>query len=172
MKWVKAGLSLFLVFHLFCMLLVPNSDNYAGEFFLKFTQPYLFFFELTNTWNFFAPNPEPPIYIDYQLLDAQGQSYVTGRWPDIKTPYFLRERQTRLITAADFMVNNEHRAEKMMVNYFCHQIPHPGSVRLWRIMETAPSSAEVASGRRTIGDEVGEERKFVSHTFCDLQAAK
>ena len=88
MKWVKAGLSLFLVFHLFCVLLVPNSDNYMGEFFLKVTQPYLFFLELTNTWNFFAPNPEPPIYIDYQLIDAQGQPYFSGRWPDIKEPYF------------------------------------------------------------------------------------
>jgi hypothetical protein len=166
MKWVKAGLSLFIVFHLFCVLLVPNSDNATGEFFLRFTKPYLFFFEMTNTWNFFAPNPEPPIWIDYQLLDAQGQPYFNGRWPDIQKPYFLRERQTRLITAADFMVNNEVSAEKMMVNYLCHLQPHPDSLRLWRIMETVPTSADVASGRRTIGDGVGEDRKFVSHDFC------
>lgn len=172
MKWVKAALSLFLVFHLFCVLLVPNSDNETGEFFLEFIRPYVFFFELTNTWNFFAPNPEPPIYVDYQLVDAQGQPYLDGRWPDIKVPYFLRERQTRLITAADFMVNNEVSAEKMMVNYFCHLTPRPDSLRIWRIMETVPAAADVASGKRKIGDGVGEDRKFVSHTFCEAEVRK
>jgi hypothetical protein len=168
-RWVRAGLSVYILFHLFCVLLVPNSDNYTGNYFLKALQPYVYFFELTNNWNFFSPNPEPPIYVEYELLDDQGQTARTGRWPDVKDPFFWRERQTRRITAADFMVSQELRAEKMMVGYLCHQAQHPHSVRLWRVMEPVPTPDDVVSGRRRLGDGVGAEKKFVSHTFCDSE---
>lgn len=164
---MKAGLSLFVVFHLFCVLLVPNSDNYAGNYFLKIMEPYLYFFEMTNNWNFFSPNPEPPVYVEYELLDDQGNSYSSGQWPDTKETYFWSDRQTRRISAADFMVNQELRAEKMMVGYFCHQIPQPHGIRIWRSMDTIPTPAEIVSGKRRIGDKIGTDRKFVSHTFCN-----
>src|SRR4051794_25766694 len=82
MKWLRAGLSLFVIFHVFSVLVVPNSDNYLGAYFSKIMQPYLYFFEMTNNWNFFSPNPEPPIYVEYQLLDSMGDPYLSGRWPE------------------------------------------------------------------------------------------
>jgi hypothetical protein len=167
MKRVKAGLSVFILFHLFCILLAPNSDNYTGFRFGKLIQPYVFFLELTNNWNFFAPNPEPPIYVEYELVDPDGQGYKQGMWPEEKDPFFLRDRQTRRISSADFMVNTEMHAEKMMVPYLCNLTPRPHSIRLWRVMRTVPSPQDVESGKRQIGDRVGEDRKFVSHTFCD-----
>jgi hypothetical protein len=167
---VRGVLSVFLVFHLTCVLLAPNSDNYAGMALTPLIQPYLTFFEMTNTWNFFSPNPEPPIYVEYELLDDQGSAYQSGRWPEEKDPYFLRERQTRRITAADFMVNSEISAEKMMVHYLCSQRPGPRALRLWRVMETLPRPQEITSGKRKLGDGVGKERKFVSHTFCESKS--
>lgn len=166
LRWIKAGLSLYLVFHLLCALVVPNSDNYVGARLSPLITPYAFFFELTNTWNFFAPNTEPPIYVEYELVDEKGDVFRRGRWPEQDENLYLRERQTRRITAADFMVNLEIRAEKMMVAYLCHRSPAPHALRLWRVMETIPRPEEVASGRRKIGDGVGTERKFVSHTYC------
>lgn len=167
MKWVKAGLSLFLVFHLFCVLLVPNSDNYVGNYFSKIMLPYLYFFELTNNWNFFSPNPEPPVYVEFELVDTQGQAFLSGQWPDARDSFFWRDRKTRRVSAADFMVNQELRAEKIMVSYLCHRDPRTHSIRIWRAMDTIPTPEEVVSGKRRIGDGVGTERKFVSHTFCN-----
>jgi hypothetical protein len=57
----------------------------------------------------------------------------------------------------------------MMVAYFCSRAPKPRSLRLWRVAEPVPTAAEVVEGKRKLGDGVGAERKFVSHTFCELQ---
>jgi hypothetical protein len=166
-KLLRCGLSLAIVFHLFCVLLAPNGESSLGISMSALIQPYLYFFELTNSWNFFSPNPEPPIYVEYELLDKSGETLQRGSWPEKNDPYFLRERQNRRITATDFMVGTEIRAEKMMVPYLCGLEPKPAALRLWRAMYSFPTPAEIVSGKRKIGDDVGKDRKFVSHTFCN-----
>jgi hypothetical protein len=167
LRAVKAGLSVFLLFHLFCVGLFPLSDTPTGMKLTEFVQPYVFTLELTNNWNFFSPNPSPPIYIEYELVGENGEAFRSGRWPEPKNPFFWRDRQVRRITATDFMMSGEMRAEKMMVSYFCGSTsPRPRALRLWRVAEPFPTTAEVVAGTRKLGDGVGAERKFVSHTFC------
>lgn len=142
-----------------------------GERLTRFARPYIMGLELTNNWNFFSPNPAPPIFIDYELLDDKANVLSDGRWPEPKDPFFWRDRQTRRITATDFMIAGEVRAEKMMVAYFCngnHKGLKPHSVSLWRVAETVPAADEVAAGKRSLGDGKGTERKFVSRTFCEM----
>jgi hypothetical protein len=167
-KWVKAGLSVFIAFHLFCVILFPICDTPMGERLTHWARPYVLALELTNNWNFFSPNPSPPIYVDYELVDDHGEIQSEGRWPEPKDPFFWRDRQTRRITATDFMIAGEVRVEKMMVSYFCNQPSHPHSVRLWRAMESQPTAEQVVSGQRRPGDGKGTERKFVSQTFCSM----
>lgn len=166
MRWVRAGLSLYLVFHLFCVVMIPNTDTPPGLKLQRFLAPYAFFMEFTNTWGFFAPDPQVPIYVEYELSDARGEAFDRGQWPEAKNPYFLRERQNRRVTVADFVINSELRVEKMMVNYLCHQPSKPRSVRLWRSMDSMPSPADVVSGKRVVGDGVDRQKRFVSQTFC------
>jgi hypothetical protein len=131
MRAIKAGLSVFIAFHLFCVVLFPVSDSPMGARLTSWVQPYVLTFELTNNWNFFSPNPSPPIYIEYELLGEAGEPVRSGRWPEPQDPYFWRDRQTRRITATDFMIGTEIRAEKMMVAYLCStSSPRPRSLRL------------------------------------------
>jgi hypothetical protein len=134
--------------------------------FVKFMEPYLYFFELTNGYSFFSPNPEPPIYIEYELLAPNGDSLRRARWPEAKDPFFLRERQNRRISATDYMMVSDIRTEKMMVPYLCQKEPLVHSVKLWRVMYSFSTPQEVAEGKRTIGDDVNSVRQYVSHTFC------
>lgn len=168
LRALKIGLSVFIAFHLYCITLFPVSDSPMGMRLTHWVRPYVLAFELTNNWNFFSPNPSPPIYIDYEFLGEQGEAIRSGRWPEPQDPYFWRDRQTRRITATDFMLASEIRVEKMMVSYFCATVtPRPRSLRLWRVAEPVPTPAEVADGKRKLGDGVGAERKFVSHNFCE-----
>lgn len=165
---IKAALSAFIVFQLFSVLLVPNAQNWLGTKAAPVIEPYVNFFELTNAWSFFAPDPgPPPVFVEYEKLDRKGESLGLGRWPEVKDPYLLRERQNRRIAAAEYMMANELRAEKMMLQYLCRQHPEAGSFRIWRIMYTVPDFQDVASGKRKIGDDVGLERRLVSHSFCE-----
>lgn len=168
LKWAKAALSVFIVFQLTVVLLAPNSDHYVGTKLKPFVEPYANFFELTNKWSFFAPEPgPPPVFVEYELLDSKGESIRIARYPEEKNPYFLRDRQNRRIASVEFMMPGEDRVEKVMVPYLCGKNPQADSVKLWRIAYQIPTMEDVASGKRQIGDDVNLERRVVSHTFCE-----
>lgn len=165
---MRAGLSVFLIYHLFAVIVVPNGNTYLGKVVAPYVEPYANFFELTNAWSFFAPEPgPPPVYIEYELLDRKGESFHRGRWPEYPDPFWMRDRQNRRIAAAEYMMASETRAERMMLQYLCARNPEAGSARIWRVMYSIPGFREVASGTRRIGDEVNMERRLVSHSFCE-----
>lgn len=167
-NWLRAGLSALIIYHLMAIMLAPNAENHLGMKLGPLLNPYIFGLEFTNGWSFFAPNPEPPIFIEYELLGAKGERLHYGRWPEeTKDSFFLRERQNRRVSSTDFMISAEIRTEKIMVPYLCSRELAARSLRLWRVMHTLPSMAEVESGKRKLGDDVGVEKRFVSHSFCE-----
>lgn len=168
LRGLKAGLSLLLVFQLLVMVLGPNGRNYLGEKVAPIMNPYLAFFELTQQWSFFAPEPgPPPVFIEYALLNARGAELGKGRFPDMEHPPYLRERLNRRIAATEYMMQDERRAERIMLPYLCRKYPEAKAVQLWRLAFTIPSMAEVAAGKRRIGDEVDLERREISTSFCE-----
>ncbi|MFL5812729.1 MAG: hypothetical protein ACJ763_04070 [Bdellovibrionia bacterium] len=168
LKWIKAALSVFVVFQLTVVLLAPNGDHYVGATLEPFVEPYANFFELTNKWSFFAPEPgPPPVFVEYEILGANGESIHKARFPEEKSPYFLRDRQNRRIASVEFMMPGEDRVEKVMVPYLCGKNPEAQAIKLWRVAYTVPSMEDVASGKRQFGDEVNLERRVVSHTYCE-----
>ncbi len=173
LRWLKAALSVWIVYHLFAVMLIPNSQSFLGMKAVPWIEPYANFFEFTNIWSFFAPEPgPPPVYIEYELIDRQGGASEFGRWPERQSPFSLRERQNRRIAAAEFMMSSEVRAERMMVQYLCRRHSQAGSFRLWRVVYSIPGFQEVAEGKRVIGDEVRMERRLVSHSFCEGGSAR
>lgn len=167
-KWIQAGLSLFLVYHLFALFIAPNSQTYLGYQVKAFVEPYLSLLEMVSGWNFFAPDPgPPPIFLEWDLLDDKGVAYERGRFPDFPSRFFWRERQNRRITLSRFMVNDDSHSERMFIPYLCEQNPKAHGVRLWKTSLTIPSLMEVADGKRKIGDEEGIERHPVTLSFCE-----
>jgi hypothetical protein len=163
---IRGLLSVFILFHLVIVLLVPVGENAISSTFQKVIEPYTHFFELTNRWAFFAPEPSPPVYIEWELVNAQGDGFKKGMFPEQKNPYAFRERQNRRVAAAEFVLPVESYVEKVMVPYLCEQNPGVDSVRLWRVAYTIPPMADVASGKRKIGDDQGSQRLLVAHSFC------
>jgi hypothetical protein len=131
-------------------------------------QPYVNVFELSSGWSFFAPEPgPPPVYIEWEKLAKDGRLIETGRWPDVKDPYFFRDRQNRRIAAARYMINGDSRADRMLTPYLCAQEPKAHAIRLWRLVAGIPGLFEVTGGTRTIYDEKALERNALSMSFCD-----
>lgn len=167
-KLARIGLSLVVVFHLFVIGVMPNPDTWLGQHALRWLRPYVSALELTAQWNFFAPDPgPPPIFVEWELKDAQGEDIGTGRFPEQWDPYLLRERQNRRIAATRFVVLSDSRTEQVMLNYVCRKHPEAHAVTLWRTVYSTPSLNAIASGERKLGDDVGMQRHWVSHSFCE-----
>lgn len=160
-------LSIFLVFHLTCVLVAPNQATYLGATIAPLIRPYAEFLEFASSWSFFAPEPgPPPVFIEWEVLDEKGMRVANGNWPSKEDPYFLRERQNRRIATTKFMMATDGRTQGIMAPYLCRKHEGAHSVELWRVLQTIPSLSDVASGKRQIGDEQGVERRWVSRTFC------
>lgn len=165
---LRVVLSLFLVFHLFAIILAPNRESHLTTWSAPVIEPYLDVLSLSATWNFFAPDPgPPPIFLEWELLDQKGGPVELGRVPAQQSPYFLRERQNRRLVSTRFMIFSNDRIEGIMVPYLCRDSKSVHSVRLWRVMHSIPSLSEVAEGKRKIGDEKNTDRRLVSHSYCE-----
>lgn len=168
---VRVALSLVIVFQLFVVFLMPNSETWLGQRTLPWLAPYVNSLELAATWSFFAPDPgPPPVFVEWEIEDGNGDQVSTGYFPERWEPYVLRERQNRRIAATRFIALTDERTEQVMLNYICRKNPQAYGVTLWRTVYTTPSLNDVASGERKIGDEVGMQRKWISHSFCELGA--
>lgn len=166
-RWFKPLFSLFLVFHLICIVVAPNQNTYLGAVVAPVLKPYAEVMEFTSSWSFFAPEPgPPPVFIEWEVLDESGMRLAKGDWPSKEDPFFFRERQNRRIATAKFMVLSDVRTEGIMAPYLCRKHPGAHSVALWRVLQSIPSLQDVASGRRKIGDDQGIERRWVSRSFC------
>lgn len=166
-EWIRIALSGFIGFHLFAVILTPNSQSYLGASASGVVDPYISFLELSNTWSFFAPDPgPPPVFLEYEIFDKHGATLSKGRWPDFPDPYFLRERQNRRVAAAEFMILAGVRSERMMVPYLCANAPEAHSVSLHQCHIPIPSLWDVRDGKATLGDESKLERTLISHNFC------
>ena len=165
--WARGFLSVFLVFHLLCVIIAPNKETYLGYRVAWLIEPYINSLGLSSSWSFFAPDPgPPPVFVEWELLDKASHPLERGRWPEATDPFILRERQNRRIATARFMVFSDERTEQVMLPYLCRTHPQADAVRLWRVSLTIPSLTDVRSGRRKIGDNGGREKRWVSHSFC------
>lgn len=163
----KMLLSLAVLFHMFCVILAPNSQTYVGQMSEKIVGPYVSSLELASQWGFFAPDPgPPPVFIEYELVGAGGDSLRGGMWPEKKDPFWIRERQNRRISVARFIFASPDRLEKTLAPYFCKSNPDAQAVRLWKIVQGMANLHDVAQGKRTIHDAQGTERKYVTQYLC------
>lgn len=168
---IKTVLSLLIGFHVFAVIVAPNMESYFGESSRPLVGPYLELLELTNRWSFFAPDPgPPPIHIEYAIEGAGGETQSSGDWPEADGTYFIQERRTRRIAAAEFMIQSPVRIERMMLPFLCSSAPGVSAVTLWRAWNPIPSMEEVRSGAQKLHDPRRTQRELLSHSFCDRRS--
>lgn len=170
-----AVLSLWIFWHLAGVILYPNSQSYLGNRFGEIFAPYVKFLGLAANWRFFAPEPgPPPLFVEYELTNAQGEVLFKGRMPEFKDPFFLHDRQNRRLASVMFMSQSPARIEKMLVPYLCGSHPGTKSVRVSILSYPIPDLTDVASGKKKvqIQEEVGFDRKEISTDLCALAAVE
>lgn len=170
--FLKAILSMGIAFHLFCIVLVPNSQNYLGFLAAPVVEPYIRMLALASTWGFFAPDPgPPPVYIEYEALGADGSTLRSSRWPDDSKKPFARERRIWRVSMARTLANLPAGSEQILGPYLCSENPDAAMVRMWRVSFGMPTLLDVRDGRRAIGDEVDVDRRSVGLSYCPERGA-
>lgn len=159
--------SVWLIFHLAAVFLMPYSDSYFTQRLQGVVEPYLGRLGLQSTWRFFAPEPMTGIQqIETQLLDAGGEVIRDFPWGVPENGWKFWDRVSRWNSVGFQMAAFPNRAEVLLKGWACHQPERPYSYRIWLRTAAIPALADVAQGKRRIGDGVGSERRLLIHGFC------
>ncbi len=166
---LRMAVSGWIVFHLTCVLLVPNRMGAFYQWLAPVLDPYANGLEFAASWNFFAPEAgAAPLGFEWEWLDRSDEPMGRGAFPTFPDPYpfYQRERQNRRVTLGRFMAMDNARAEKMMGSYACRLKPEAHSLRLWKILYSIATVPEVVEGKRNVQDFVEKDRRMVAHIFC------
>jgi hypothetical protein len=149
------------------MVLVPNSDNYVGRRIQWVLEPYVNFLGLGTRWGFFAPDPGMATQrVDWDLMDANGETFQSASWLEPGRAFFSKDRQYRWTNLGFFLLSGEGRAEQILVPYLCRGDGRVSSVRIWAATRAHPHWSEVAAGKRELAAAGTTERKMLVHAFC------
>ena len=129
--FIKAALSVLIVYHLAAVILLPNPSSILARRFGHWFTPYANEFVLNRTWQFFSPSPTASLYLEYEVitpeneLDTNRETFV---YPKSRKDGTVSDFYIRSLTGMRFLAIKDENFEKFFVPYLCRQ--HPGATAL------------------------------------------
>lgn len=154
-KTAKFLISLWLVYHLFIILLFPNTQSLLSRKLDRFLLPYANTLNMNTPWQFFSPFPGPKFYIEYEVSSTQtsesGEIQVEG-----KRYFYPPESHTepdwdnfrRRLYSARFVAMDPNRLKEVFIPWVCRQHPDATMVSAEVIMAPVPNIEKAHSYSR------------------------
>ncbi|WP_415061440.1 hypothetical protein [Bdellovibrio sp.] len=154
----KTLLSLWIVYNIFTMMVMPNVGAYFGRTTSRFIVPYANSIGLNASWNFFSPDPAHTMYIRYLIRyqDPEGNEVkepIEGFFPAEKNKGVLSGERKRELYVMRFMVIDPKRLRLLFGPWLCRQYPGATSVEMEHVVETVPTLDQVV----TLKDEAVQD---------------
>ncbi|QDK37787.1 hypothetical protein [Bdellovibrio sp. NC01] len=162
----KALLSLWIVYNIFTMLVMPNIGAYFGRVSSRFITPYANTVGLNASWNFFSPDPAHTMYIHYMInfADSEGnptKDPIEGYFPPEKNRPVTSTFRKRELYVMRFMVIDPKRLKVFMGPWLCRQYPGASSVDMEHVIETVPMLDQVVTHKDEIIKDLSQELQYV-----------
>lgn len=122
----KLLLSLFVVYHLIAVLLMPNHHSFVHREFGWLFLPYANTLGLNTPWQFFSPDPSSHVYFEYEVIpESIDRDIEKHRWPPEDKSRYLVDNYMRLIYHSRFTTSSKERIETFLIPWLCRH--HPGA---------------------------------------------
>ncbi|KYG63951.1 hypothetical protein AZI86_14165 [Bdellovibrio bacteriovorus] len=142
---LKVLLSLWIVYNIVVMLIMPNIGSYLGRSMSRYITPYAGAVGLSAGWDFFSPDPAHTLYIEYTVYfphPAQGEGEprdpVEGYFPPEKNLPVHDPVRKRDLYATRYMALSPKRLRVVFGPWLCRQYPGASQVNARIIIETVP----------------------------------
>lgn len=169
----KVFLSLWVVYNIFTMMVMPNVGAYLGRSSAKFITPYANTVGLNATWNFFSPDPAHTMYIQYLVhfddpFGVELKEPFQGFFPAEKNQAVREVSRKRDIYAMRFMIIEPKRLRMLFGPWLCRQHPGASSVTMEHIIETVPPLDQVLVLKEDSVRDLSQELKYIREEyFCN-----
>ena len=163
----KVFLNIWVVFHLIAVSLFPFYENTAVKMIQPILKIYMAPLGFENPWSFFAPDPGPPVRLEYEIEGKSYEILKRGVWPPNRNQYLLTDQANRTGRTIEPLFTSPVAVDRMLAPYLCRTHEGAHSVRVSRVLLSTPSPAELIQGKRSLGDDEIKERESIAHVFCD-----
>ncbi|NUN07048.1 MAG: hypothetical protein HUU57_14970 [Bdellovibrio sp.] len=169
----KTLLSLWIVYNIFTMLVMPNIGAYFGRTTSKFITPYANSVGLNASWNFFSPDPAHTMYIRYHVYfigpeGVETQEPIENYFPLEKNTPVLDLARKRDLYAMRFMVIEPKRLKTYFGPWLCRRHPGASSVEMEHVIETVAMLDQAVTFKYEDMRDLSKELKYVRETYsCD-----
>jgi len=168
-SWLKTVLTAYILFHLFVIVSVPNDASYINQILAPVFLPYVNAIGFNTQWQFFSPDPGPPIFVEYEVAQINN-SHETHYFPPLKFEGFFRDLYNRKTVIPRILAKYPDMSEKMMGPYLCKKNPRATHLVMGITTMTVPHSQEVRDGA-LYHDFSKKQYKLLGTYFCNQKGS-
>lgn len=139
---LKVVISIFLLYHLSAVAILPNASSMIGRklswLYLPYANPTLF----NRTWQFFSPGPMSAVYLEYNTLTNEGPAADEDRPPYVYPPHrknaALDDFYMRTLAGMRLISMNPDNFETDFIPFLCRLHPEAVKLDLRSVVEELP----------------------------------
>jgi hypothetical protein len=152
MKIVKALASLFILYHLTAMFVLPLGTSRLTTVLGPYVSGYASTFGLNTSWQFFSPGPSPIFFLEYtfdsaapgaagndKTRDSEAVTSEVLQYPEPKKLYTFDDAKNRRLFGMRFFALEPDRLESYFVPFLCRLHKAAVAVDIKQVFEKVPS---------------------------------
>lgn len=150
---LKAGLSVFLVYHLSAVLILPMGSGIIIRELGGYVNRYANQLGFNTTWQFFSPGPSPTFYLEYSYgypegadLSAAEDPFEIHWLPERRKGFAWSDFYNRRLYSMRFMALDSDRTRKYLAPFLCRQNPMASTVTMRSVFERVDSVEKARVG--------------------------
>jgi hypothetical protein len=170
---LKIILSVWIVYNVITLVVMPNAGSFLGRKFGTWLSPYANVVGLNASWNFFSPDPAHTMYIKYyvEFLNSEGENLqepVIGYFPAEKNQGVMDINRRRELYVMRFMLIGPNRLQALFAPWLCRKYKGASSVHIEEVIETVAPLDEVLTVKDQSVSDLSREIQYANVDFrCD-----
>lgn len=151
---LKAALSVFIAYHLFCVALLPNSASILGRRLGGILTPYANLFIFNRTWQFFSPGPMPSFYLEYEVVTPENDMDLmrdTRVYPVKPSGFTMDDYYLRALAGMRFLGVKDEHFTRFFIPFLCRQHPEAKALDIRSVIEQVPQMESVGENTSSFG---------------------
>jgi hypothetical protein len=169
---LKVVLSLWALYHITAILVMPNLGSYLGRGIQPAIATYASTIGFNAGWNFFSPDPAHIMYIRYIIHygneGSEEKEAVEAYFPPEKNKGIFSITRQRELYAMRFMVIDPMRLKTLFGPWLCRQYPGSSYVEMEHVIETIAPLQQIVTLTDETVESLSKEVQFVrANHSCD-----
>ncbi|RYZ68324.1 MAG: hypothetical protein EOP09_09645 [Proteobacteria bacterium] len=168
--FLKTVASLWILYHLFVIIVMPNAGSFVGRVFQSYITPYSNTLGFSSAWNFFSPDPAHTMYVHYfvYFTNEDGDELkesIEGYFPKEKNKGTFDPRLRRDFYLMHFLLLNPNRVGTLLVPYLCRSNPGASFVKAEFVVETIPPLDQMMTMKDDSQNELSKKLQYVKQEY-------